>query len=60
MVISARRGKAQLRAGAMRKAHILVTQGSDYPLARPSPRRFQLQSIEFLHALSPLRFGHSN
>ena len=60
MVISGR-GRKTWRCGvAMRKAHILVTQGSDYPLARPSPRRFQLQSIEFLHALSPLRFGHSN
>ena len=57
MVISACPGKARLRLGAMRKAHILVMQRSGYPLTRPSPCRFQLQSIEFPHAPSPPRFG---
>ena len=40
MVISACPGKARLRLGAMRKAHILVMQGSGYPLRGPLPADF--------------------
>jgi len=38
MVISVRGGKAQSCAGAMRKAHILVMQGSGWPLAALAPQ----------------------
>ena len=55
MVISACGGKAQLCAGAMRKAHILVMRGSGHPLTAPC--RLQLQSIEFPHASFPPRSG---